>query len=157
MTSPLETTSIQITTNILCNSSTNTARQLYKRRRSPNECHLCKTVEATDAEEAGATEVEGVMKISVKNTVNIRIINNKKKGHLSTSCPEAEKDDDDVYSSSRYRQAKSVTKLTKDFKKMKNVFTPLQQLQESDYDLPDDNDEEENPHFQIADRGFQFT
>ena len=40
---------------------------------------------------------------------------------------------------------------------MKNVFTPLQQLQESDYDLPDDNDEEENPHFQISDKGSQFT
>ena len=52
---------------------------------------------------------------------------------------------------------KSVTKLTKDFKKTKKAFTKLQQLQESYSDLSDDNDEKENPHFQISDMGFQFT
>ena len=40
---------------------------------------------------------------------------------------------------------------------MKKYFTQLQQLQESDSNLYDDEDEEENSHFQITDRGFQFT
>ena len=40
---------------------------------------------------------------------------------------------------------------------MKKAFTQLQQLQESDSDLSDDDEEEKNSHFQIADRGFQFT
>ena len=40
---------------------------------------------------------------------------------------------------------------------MKKAFTQLQQLQESDSDISDDDEEENNSHFQIADRGFQFT
>ena len=83
--------------------------------------------------------------------------NCKKKGHPSMRLPEAEKDANAASSSSRYSQAKSITKITKYFKKMKNDFTQLQQLQESNSDLYDDDDEEENSHFQIADRGFQFT
>ena len=73
------------------------------------------------------------------------------------SCPEAENNADDASISSRSSQAKSVTNLTKDFKKMKKAFTQLQQLQESDSDLSDDDDEEQNQHFHIADRVFQFT
>ena len=82
--------------------------------------------------------------------------NFNKKGHPSMSFPVAEKEADDASSSSWSIQAKSVTKLTEYFKKMKKSFTHLQQIQESDSDLSDDNDEEENSHFQIADRGFQF-
>ena len=52
---------------------------------------------------------------------------------------------------------KSITKLTKDFKKMEKYFTHLQQLQESDSDLSGDDDEEEALHLQIAGRVFQFT
>ena len=44
--------------------------------------------------------------------------------------PETEKDDGDASSSYRSIQAKIVTKLTKNFKKMKKYFTQLQQLQE---------------------------
>ena len=40
---------------------------------------------------------------------------------------------------------------------MKKAVTQLKQIQESDSELSDDDDEEENSHFQIADRGFQFT
>ena len=40
---------------------------------------------------------------------------------------------------------------------MKNSFTQLQQIQESDSNLSDDDDEEENLHFYILDRGLQFT
>ena len=40
---------------------------------------------------------------------------------------------------------------------MKKDFTQLQQIQESGSDLSYDENEEENLHFQIADRGFQFT
>ena len=40
---------------------------------------------------------------------------------------------------------------------MKKAFTQLQQLQYSDSDLYDDDEEEKNSHFQISDRGFQFT
>ena len=40
---------------------------------------------------------------------------------------------------------------------MKKVFTQLQQLQYSDSDLSDDDEEEQNLHIQIADRGLQFT
>ena len=83
--------------------------------------------------------------------------NCQNKGHPSTSCPEAEKDADDTSISSRSSQANIVTKLTKDFKKIKKAFSQLQQLQESDSDLSDDKDEEENSHFRIADRGFQFA
>ena len=49
--------------------------------------------------------------------------NLNKKGHPSTSFPEAEKNADDASTSSQSSQAKSVTKLTKEFKKMKNLFT----------------------------------
>ena len=83
--------------------------------------------------------------------------NCNKKGNPSTIFPEAEKDDDNASSSSRSSQEKSVTNLTKNFKKMKKTFTQLQQIQESDSDLSDDDDGEENSHFQIADRGLQFT
>ena len=55
-------------------------------------------------------------------------LNNK--GDPSTSFSEAEKDAENTSSSSRSIQAKSVTKLTKDFKKMKKYFTQLQQLQD---------------------------
>ena len=81
----------------------------------------------------------------------------QKKGHPTTSCPEAEKGSDNASSSSWYSQVKSITKLTKDFKKMGKYFTHLQQLQESDSDLSDDDDEDEALHLQIAGRGFQFT
>ena len=40
---------------------------------------------------------------------------------------------------------------------MKKKITQLQQLQELDSDLSDDDEEEQNSYFQIADRGFQFT
>ena len=73
------------------------------------------------------------------------------------SCPEAEKYADDAYISSRSNKAKSITKLTKDIKKIKKAFTQLQHLQELDSDLSDDDDEEQSSHFQIVDRGFQFT
>ena len=48
--------------------------------------------------------------------------NCNKKGHPSTSCLEAEKGADDASSSSWSSQAKGVTKLTKDFKKMKRLL-----------------------------------
>ena len=48
--------------------------------------------------------------------------NCNKKGHPSTSFPEAEKDADDASSSSQSIQAKSVTDLTKDFNKMKKLL-----------------------------------
>ena len=83
--------------------------------------------------------------------------NCNKKGHPSTSFPEAENNADDASISYRSSQAKSVTNLTKYFKKIKKAFTRLQQLQDSDSDLSDDDEEEQNSHFQIADRGFQFT
>ena len=67
--------------------------------------------------------------------------NFNKKGHPSSSFPEAVKNADDASISSRSSQAKSVTKLTKDFKKMKKSFTQLQQLQESDSDLSNDDEE----------------
>ena len=71
--------------------------------------------------------------------------------------PETEKDADNASSSSWFIQAKSVTKLIKDFKKMKKSFIQLQQLQESDSYLSCDKDEDESSHFQIAGRGFIFT
>ena len=40
---------------------------------------------------------------------------------------------------------------------MKKSYTQLQKIQESDSNLSDDVDEEENSHFQIVDRGLQFT
>ena len=40
---------------------------------------------------------------------------------------------------------------------MDKAFTQLEHIHESDSDLSDDDDEEENSHFQIADKGFQFT
>ena len=85
--------------------------------------------------------------------------NCNKKVHPSTSVPEAKKGADNTSSSSWSSQAKSVTKLTKDFNKMKKAFTQLQQLQESDSDLSNDydDDEEQNSHFKIADSRFQFT
>ena len=73
------------------------------------------------------------------------------------SLPEAEKDSDEVSSSSWSSQSKSATKLTKYFKKMKKYFTQLQKLQDSDSDLSNDGNEKEHLHFQISDRGFQFT
>ena len=85
------------------------------------------------------------------------MFNCNKKGHPSTIFPEAEKNADDASISSRSSQAKSVTKLTKDFKKVKKAFTQLHQLQESDSDLSNDDEEEKNSHFQVADKGFQFT
>ena len=83
--------------------------------------------------------------------------NCNKKGHPSTIFPGAEKDSDDAFSSSWSSQEKSVTKLTKYLNKMKKAFTQLQHLQESHSDLSDDDDEEENLHFYILDRVFQFT
>ena len=83
--------------------------------------------------------------------------NCQKKGHPPKSCPEAEKDSDNASSSSWSSQVKSITKLTKDFKKMGKYFTHWQQLQESDSDLSGDNDEDKALHLQIAGRGFQFT
>ena len=56
------------------------------------------------------------------------------------SFPESEKDADNASSSYRSSQAKSVTNLTKYFKKNEKYFTQQQQLQESDSDLYDDND-----------------
>ena len=52
---------------------------------------------------------------------------------------------------------KSVTKFTKDFKKMKKAFTPLQHLQESESNLSDDEYEDRASHFQIAGSRFQVT
>ena len=40
---------------------------------------------------------------------------------------------------------------------MKKYFTQLQQLKDSDSNLYDDYNEEEQLHFQISGRGFQFT
>ena len=40
---------------------------------------------------------------------------------------------------------------------MKKYFTQIQQIQESDSNLYDDDDDKENSHFQISERGFQFT
>ena len=131
---------------------------MCKGQKSPKEQHFFKAVEDTDAEEAETTGGRGNKTFDKEYWKDKEFSNCNKKGHPSISCPEAEKDAANASSSSRSSQAKSVTKLTKGFKKMKKAFTQLQQLQESDSKLfDDDDDEEQNLRFQIADRGFQFT
>ena len=88
---------------------------------------MCKAVEDTDAEELGTIEAEGGTNLSTKSNGEIEnVLIAIKKGHPSTSFPEAENIDEDAFISSHSSQAKSVTKLTKDFKKMKKAFTQLQ-------------------------------
>ena len=72
MISPPGTTSTQRTANRLCTYSTNTARQLYKGRLSLKERRSYKAIEATEVEEAGATDDEGSINLSIKNTGKIR-------------------------------------------------------------------------------------
>ena len=57
-----------------------------------------------------------------ENRKDKECFNYNKKEHPPTSFPETEKNADDTYISSRSSQAKSVTKLTKYFKKMKKTF-----------------------------------
>ena len=66
-----ETSDTPRTANILCTSSTIILRHLCKGRRSPKERHLCKAVEAIEAEEAGETEVEGEKNLSTNITGKI--------------------------------------------------------------------------------------
>ena len=71
MTSTPETTDNPRTADIPFNSLTNTTRQLCKGQHIPKERYLCKAVEATEEEEAGATEAERAIKISTNSTGKI--------------------------------------------------------------------------------------
>ena len=119
MTSPPGTINTLRTTNIFYTSSTSTARQLCKGKHSTKESHLCKAVEVTEEEETGVTEVKGSINQFDKDYwKDKKCFNCNKKGHPSTSLPEAEKDSDDASSSSQSSEANSVTKFTRDFNKM---------------------------------------
>ena len=72
MNSPPGTTDTPRTSNRLCTSSTSTARQLWKVWCSPKERHSCKTLKATEAEEAETKEAEGEINLLKKGTGNIR-------------------------------------------------------------------------------------
>ena len=71
MTSPPRTTNNPRTVNRLFTSSTSTARQLCKGRRSPKGRHLCKAIEDTEAEGAGTTEAEEEKNLLTKSTGKI--------------------------------------------------------------------------------------
>ena len=72
MTSPPGITNTPRTANIPCTSSTNTSIKLCKGRLSKKERQLCKAVEATKAEDAGATDAEGAINLLTKSTGKIR-------------------------------------------------------------------------------------
>jgi hypothetical protein len=76
------------------------------------------------------------------------------KGHPSSHCPNADDKDDDK---SHASQAKSVKKLTKDFKSMKKAFTQLQKVKEADSNISDSDVSEADSHFQCKLDDFQFT
>jgi hypothetical protein len=69
-------------------------------------------------------------------------------------CPNADDEDD---SKSRASKAKSVKKLTKDFKIMKKAFTQLQQVKEAGSNISDLDASEGDSHFQCKHDDFQFT
>ena len=80
------------------------------------------------------------------------------KGHPASQCPSKDKKNDD--DRSKTSSAKSVKKLSKDFKHMKKKMTTinaqLSRLNE-DSDLSDSDDAEETSHFQADPTAFQFV
>ena len=72
MNSPPGTTDTPRTANRPYTSSKSTESQLCKIRLSMKEQSSCKVVEATDAEEAGATEAEGAINLLTKSTGKMR-------------------------------------------------------------------------------------